>query len=101
MEGHRRASGSYTGDGTNAVTVDIGFRPTQIVIWNKTDGTMRAEIIDDGADGQAFKILDSGSGTTDLSRISSNAPVLNNRGFSTGTDASLIVSAKVFNWIAF
>lgn len=101
MRGRLPKSGSYTGDGSNAAVVDIGFKPVHVVIWNETDGDVKCEILDNGADGVAFKIVDSGTDTTNLSKISSNAPKLGARGFSSGTDASLIESGKVFRWAAF
>lgn len=98
--GRETVIGSYTGNGSTAVVVDLGFRPAKVEFYNRTDGDVIVHLVDDGASGRAYEIRDSGSGTTDLSRISSNAPTINNRGFSTGTDADLIESAKVFDWIA-
>ena len=91
--------GKYTGDGSNAVGVDLGFRPSKVEIVNVTDGDKKFEILDDGADGKCLLTNDSGSNTTDLSIVTE--PTLNNRGFNTGTHASIIESAKVFVWVAY
>lgn len=90
--------GSYTGDGSNAVVVDLGFRPKRVELINVTDGDKLCIIVDDGADGKALLVNDSGSGTSDLSIISE--PLITARGFTTGTAATLIESAKVFRWVA-
>ena len=91
--------GSYTGDGAAAVVVDLAFRPTKVEIYNRTDGDVQCAVVDDGVDGRAYLIKDSGSGTTDLTKITE--PLITSRGFTTGTNADLIENAKVFDWIAF
>jgi hypothetical protein len=91
--------GSYTGNGSTAEVVDLGFRPKKVEIVNSTDGDKLVHIFDNGGAGKALLVNDSGSGTTDLSIVAE--PLITNRGFTTGTNANLIESAKVFLWIAY
>ena len=102
MRGRLPRVGTYTGDGSSDNRIDLGFQPAHVRIVNITDGDKLCEIfrLEDGTT-KALLINDSGSGTTDLSIISSNAPTISSRGFTSGTDASLIESAKVFYWVAF
>lgn len=86
--------GAYVGDGVNAVSEDLGFRPKKVVIYNKTDGDVRAEIIDDGADGYA-NILVGAAGPATLA-----GAVISDRGFNTGNNASMIENTKEYGWYA-
>lgn len=96
MEPHS-VNGTYTGTGS-AISVNIGFRPSKIVIWNETDGDKRFEFIDGLASAKVYSINDSGSEATDLSVIATAGITLTERGFSVGTDATLNESAKVFRY---
>jgi hypothetical protein len=87
-------NGTYTGDGTNAVVFDIGFRPSKVEIFNVTDGDVYIHGLDDGSAGKWCNIGAAAAALT------SNPPLLNNRGFSTGTNAAVIESAKVYLWVA-
>ena len=91
--------GTYTGDGSNAVTIQLDFRPSKVEIVNVTDGDKKCEIFDDGADGKALLTNTSAGGTTDLSIVAE--PKLTARSFTTGTNANLSESAKVFCWVAY
>ncbi len=92
-------TGSYTGNGSTAVVIDCAFRPRKVEIYNRTDGDVQCNMVDDGVDGRAYLTKDSGSGTTDLTIVT--APLITSRGFTTGTNADLIENNKVFDYIAF
>ena len=91
------AKGTYTGT-TALLSVNIGFRPALIHIWNETDGDKYFMHIDGMGAAKAYMINDSGSGATDLSVIATNAITVNDRGFSVGTDSDLNESAKVYRF---
>lgn len=92
--------GTYAGTGA-AVTVEnsIGFRPKYLKVWNETDGDECWEYFDGMTAAYAFRTVDSGSGTTDLSKITSNGCTLTNRGFIAGT--TLSENAKTYRFVAF
>lgn len=98
MRGRLPVSGSYTGNGSTGVSVDLGFRPAKVELWNVTDGDLKVELVDDGSDGIHFEFKGADS---QMSKVTSSPAKINSRGFSTGTDADLIESAKVFRWVAF
>lgn len=87
----------YVGDGSNAVNLQVGFKARRVTVRNITDSDKIAVCTLRG-DGTTYSMLinDSGSGTTDLSEISSNKPEITDRGFNTGTNANLIESGKTF-----
>lgn len=95
------AKGTFTGTGsaiTEATIGSLGFKPTYLVIWNETDGDERFEVIDGLADDKAYQVIDSGSGTTDLSVLASNGVTLSNTGFAVGT--SISESGKTYRFWA-
>lgn len=87
-------TGTYTGDGTNSITVDLAFRPKFVQMINVTDGDTKIEVYDDGIDGKCFSIV------LATAALTSNPPKILSRGFSTGTNALVIESAKVYLWTA-
>lgn len=99
MRGRLPVTGSYTGDGSNAVAIDLGFRPAKVEIYNVTDGDTYSILLDDGSAGVHLKFVN--HDTAQLAVVSSNEGSISPRGFNTGTDASIIESAKVYQWIAF
>lgn len=101
MRGRLPKVKSYTGDGSNEVALDFGFKPKLVEIYNETDGTVFAKSIlkDDGT--TVTMLLADGGAATDVSKISSNAPAITSRGFRTGTNASLITNAKDYLVIAY
>jgi hypothetical protein len=100
MRGRRVKRGTYTGTGA-ALNVEVGFEPDYLVIWNETDGDVRGEYINGMTADHAFKIVDSGAGTTDLSKATSNGITLTSNGFKVGTDSALNENAKSYRWVAF
>jgi hypothetical protein len=101
MRGRLPVTGTYTGDGSNGVSVNVGFRPRYVRIVNYTDADVHAEHIDGMPDASAMLVIDSGSGTTDLSKITSAGITLTSLGFEVGTNANLIENGKVYRWVAF
>jgi hypothetical protein len=101
MRGRLPVTGSYTGDGSNGVSVKIGFKPKKVEIHNYTDADVKAEHIDGMPAASAFLTIDSGSGTTDKSKVTSAGITLTSLGFEVGTNANLIESGKVYYWIAY
>lgn len=101
MRGRLPETGSYTGDGSNGVTVSLGFKPQYVKVFNYTDGDVVATHIAGMPDASAFLTIDSGAGTTDLSKITTAGITLTSSGFTIGTNANLIENAKVFYWVAF
>lgn len=93
-------TGSYTGDGTNAVTVKCGRKPKRVEIFNYTDADVKASHQDTMPAASALLEIDSGSGTTDVSKITSAGITLGSTGFLVGTNANLIESGKVYHWTA-
>ena len=89
--------GTYTGSGA-AISIDLGYEPLAVVIYNETDGDGMWLAISGQADDKALQILDTGAGTTDLSFLASNGVTIQKRGFSVGTSVS--ESAKVFRYVA-
>jgi hypothetical protein len=99
MRGRLPQVGTYTGTGA-ALSVQLGFKPACVLLYNETDGTFAGLHISGAADGVSLKIVDSGSGTTDLS-VSSAGITLGATGFNVGTDAAYNVNAKVYRFVAF
>lgn len=91
------STGTYTGTAA-VVTVTLGYRPQFIKIWNETDGDAVWEAIDGLADDDAYQILDTGAGTTDVSLLAANGITISDSGFSVGTGIS--EAAKVFRYFA-
>lgn len=92
-----RTASTYTGTGS-AVTVTLGYKPTFVLIFNETDGDSVWFHINGMADASAATILDTGSGTTDLTFGTSNLVTLTSTGFTAGT--SLSESGKTFRYFA-
>lgn len=88
--------GTYAGTGA-AVSVDCGFKPVYVKIFNETDGDVSWECIQGLADASAYQNIN--DDTAQQSVISSNGITLSARGFSVGT--ALSESGKTFRYIAF
>lgn len=94
-------TGTYTGTGsavTEATIGSCGFKPLYLKIWNDTDGDASWEYVNGMTAAYAYQVSDSGSGTTDLSKLTSNGITLSDTGFAVGT--SLSESGKTFRYIA-
>jgi hypothetical protein len=100
MRGRLPKTGSYTGDGSNGVSVNLGFKPKYVKIINYTDADVVAEWIDGMPDASALLTIDSGAGTSDLSKITTAGITPTSLGFEIGTNASLIETNKVYYYIA-
>lgn len=93
------ATGQLAGTGS-AITVIAGFKPLSIKIYNRTQnaqGMWNATM----PDASAQLVVDSGSGTTDLSFVTSAGITPSFNGFTIGTNASLNTASDVIYWEAF
>ena len=77
----QQATGTYLGTGA-AVNVNIGFRPSLVLIYNETDGDVCWFAIQGLADGKAIQI------DTAVSLLASNGLTLTAAGFTAGTSLS-------------
>lgn len=94
------AVGRYIESGTAvAFTITTGFKPRYVKIVNET-GICMAEWFEGMAAASAVKTVDSGAGTTDIIRITTNGITANNNGFTVGVDTDINVTAEQLNWIA-
>lgn len=85
--------GTYTGSGV-AQTLDIGFKPVAILLFNETDGDWLGCHIDNMSAATAYKF------TTGIAKISTNGITLNDFGFTVGSDATLNENLKVYRYLA-
>ena len=90
-----------TQDGTNAdIDLNIGFVPRAVTVWNVEGESAVLEWTSDMGAGYGFKAVDSGTGTTDLSVITSlgiTASVIGTdtfTGFTIGADTDINVSGE-------
>ena len=89
--------GQYTGDGSNAATVDLGFSPVFVRVANQDDADDFYEIYKTGeTTSVAYKSI---AGTR--TKVTTNPPEITSRGFHSGTDADLIVNTEKYDWVAF
>ncbi len=96
---NRRVTGALSGTGS-AIDVKVcGFRPKKVEIYNVT-GNCQAVWTDTMADASAQKTVDSGSGTTDMSFITSNGITPLATGFTLGADTDLNVASEIVHWVA-
>lgn len=96
MRGRMPKSFTYTGDGSNAVTLDVGFQAKKVEILNYTDADVEAYWMEGMPDASAVLRIDSGSGTTDLSKVTTAGITVGPKTVTIGTNASLIENAKVY-----
>jgi len=96
---HRSFRGSVSGTGSNLDVLIVGFRPHTVKLYNVT-GNCSAVWLDSMADASMQKIVDSGSGTSDTSFVSSGGVTPLANGFRLGTDTDLNVSAEVVHYEA-
>lgn len=86
------ASSTYTGTGA-AVSVNIGFKPACVIVWNETDGDVLFIHINGMTAATAIQI------DAAVAALGSNGCTLATTGFTAGS--SMSESAKVFRYIAF
>lgn len=87
------ATGSFTGAGA-AVTLTLGFVPSQVVVFNETD-VIRWEKLYDMAAANTIKVVAAGTMTKDTG----SAIVINTDGTVT-LSATLAANAKDCKWTA-
>ena len=97
-------SGTVEGTGA-AITISVGFVPSIVKLYN-IDGNCMLHWNSSMGDGYGQKVVDSGSGTTDISTISSNGVTVVNTarsqmGFIIGADTDINVSAETIVWEAY
>lgn len=91
--------GSVNGTGS-AINVDtIGFTPSYVRLLNVT-GNCQGEWHEDMADAEMQKVVDSGSGTTDISLVTSGGVTPRDTGFQIGTDTDVNVADEIIRYIA-
>lgn len=89
--------GAVNGTGS-AITCDVvGFQPKSVKVFNVT-GDCTAIWLEGMADDSMQKVVDSGSGTTDISLVTSAGITPNAEGFVLGADTDLNVSAELIRW---
>ncbi len=94
------AIGRYKDTGTAAAfTITTGFKPRYVKIMN-VDGLCMEEWYEGMADASAVKTVDSGAGTTDVVKITSNGITVSANGFTVGLDTDINVSSEQLSWIA-
>lgn len=91
-------TGTVEGTGV-AISITVGFSPDAILLLN-VDGLVDLWWTTDMGDGYGRLVIDSGSGATDLSFITSNGVTATDNGFSIGTNADINASGETIMWIA-
>ena len=87
------AVGGFTGSGA-AVTVTLGFKPSQIIAYNETDAT-KWEWIKSMAATKTFKTVTAGTLTADT-----GSAIVDNGDGTFTFSATLAANSKVISWIA-
>lgn len=101
MRGRLPFTATYTGDGSTANTFKIGFKARYVKVVNYTDADVTAEYFAGMPDASAILTIDSGSGTTDMSKITTAGITVGETSITIGTNANLVENAKVFYVVAF
>ena len=97
-------TGTVEGTGA-AITISVGFVPSIVKLFN-IDGNCFLFWNENVGAGKGQKVVDSGSGTTDISTISSNGVTVVNTersqmGFIIGADTDINVSGETIVWEAY
>jgi hypothetical protein len=97
---HNVALGRYKDTGTAAAfTITLGFTPRHVKVVN-VDGLCMEEWYEGMAAASAVKTVDSGSGTTDIVKITSNGITVSGNTFTVGLDTDINVTNEQLSWIA-
>jgi len=91
--GSRCVTGAFVGTGS-ALDVPVGFRPRAVEIINVT-GNCRGGWCEPMPDAAMAKIVDSGSGTTDLSYVTSGGVTPADDGFEIGADTDINAADEI------
>jgi len=97
---NRLSVGSVVGTGSAINVTKVGFRPRLVRLYN-TGGNCQAFWCSEMADASAQKTVDSGSGTTDISTITSNGITPLANGFTIGADTDLNASGETIVYEVF
>jgi len=95
----RVVRGSLVGTGSAIDVRTVGFRPASVKVHNVT-GNCFGHWQESMPDASAQKTVDSGSGTTDVSLITSNGITPLSDGFRFGADSDLNAAAEVVHYEA-
>jgi hypothetical protein len=93
------AVGQVTGTGA-VISVNIGFAPKYVRLWNET-ALKTAECFDGLTAGYMLVVNDSGAGTTDLQKVTSNGITLTSNGFQIGTSSTINNNNDVIWYLAY
>lgn len=97
-EQYHHASGTVEGTGS-AITISCGGRPTFVELYN-IDGDAKLTWEKNMGDGKGQKMVDSGTGATDISTISTGGVTPAEKSFSIGTDSDINASGETIIWRA-
>jgi hypothetical protein len=92
--GKRVQAGSFKGTGSSISIRTVGFRPTQVKLFN-VSGLCTAEWSESMADASAVKTITAGT----ISFITSGGITPLSDGFSIGADTDINVSTEVVHWV--
>jgi hypothetical protein len=95
----RMAVGSFIGTGSAISVTSLDFRPRYVKLLN-VGGDAQGEWAKPMADASMQKVVDSGSGATDVSLVTSGGITPLANGFSLGTDSDLNASGELVHYIA-
>lgn len=98
MHRSRPATGKLTGTGA-AISVDLGFKPCFVQVFNITQLSQGAWS-DTMADDSAFAVDDSGADTTNIEAKSSGGITPTSIGFQLGDDADLNTADDEIHYVA-
>ena len=95
--GDRLVIGAIVGTGADRDVTTVGFRPKLVKVYNVT-GNCYGMWMEGMADDSMQKTVDSGSGTTDVSLVTSNGITPLANGFTMGADTDLNVAAETLRY---
>ena len=99
MYGAMFAHNTVEGTGS-AISITTGWTPGVVFLWN-VDGDCQMVWEKNMGAGYGQKTVDSGSGATDVSTITTGGITSAANGFSIGTDSDVNVNAQTLMWMAF
>lgn len=82
-----------------AIRVETGFKPRYVRVVNQS-GNCNLEWFEGMSAAHGVKTVDSGSGTTDISAITSNGITVDDRGYTIGVDTDINVSTEQLRCLA-
>lgn len=95
----RTKNGAIKGTGAAINVRTVGFRPSVVDLFN-SGGNCIAHWQSSMANASMQKVVDSGTGTTDISLVTTGGITPLADGFTIGTDTDLNVSGELIHWKA-